>query len=185
MKIKVLLLSIIIVLMTILIYIFNLDNKVYILSLESKEESTYIKEYILGKHKLENYVNGFIEKKDRITELIKYINNNKKINIGNKTYTLQNSLIKADVIIIKIGDEELKYINNYNDIDEYLSDLEELFLILRKYSKEKIIYRKNSIDNKYKEYTKNKIKKLCENNNIEYLEEDKYLTKHELESLIK
>ena len=34
MKIKVLLLSIIIVLMTILIYIFNLDNKVYILSLE-------------------------------------------------------------------------------------------------------------------------------------------------------
>ena len=108
---------------SILIYIFNLDNKVYILSLESKEESTYIKEYILGKHKLENYVNGFIEKKDRITELIKYINNNKKINIGNKTYTLQNSLIKADVIIIKIGDEELKYINNYNDIDEYLSDL--------------------------------------------------------------
>ena len=32
---------------------------------------------------------------------------------------------------------------------------------------------------------RNKIKKLCENNNIEYLEEDKYLTKHELESLIK
>ena len=51
----------------------------------------------------------------------------------------------------------------------------------KKYSKEKIIYRNNSIDNKYKEYTKNKIKKLCENNNIEYLKEDKYLTKHELE----
>ena len=62
-------------------------------------------------------------------------------------------------------------------MDEYLLDLEELFKLLRKYDKEKIIYI-NSFDNKCSyideviKYLNLKIKDLCNDYDIKYIEID-------------
>lgn len=172
MKFKTILISIFIILIVIFIYMLNLDKKTYVLELSEKDYSKYVITYLKKTNKFEKYVSGFLEQDDRITDLIKYIHDNKNIQIGNTDYTLQNSLIKADLIILEIGTSEAKYLSNYNDVDEYLNDLEELFQLVRKYSKEKIIYIGVKIEDRFEEYANNKIKKLCDDNAISFISYD-------------
>ena len=78
----------------------------------------------------------------------------------NKKKTIQNAIIKADIITIWVGMNEINYkINNtninelYDYCDTILIDLEELFLMMRKLSKEKIVFINfyNPGDDKYNE----------------------------------
>lgn len=184
MKFKILITSITIIFIVIVIYMLNLDKKIYVLELSETDYSKYVSIYFKKSNKFEKYVNGFLEKDDRIVDLINDVNNNKNIQIGENDYTLQNSLIKADLIILQIGTEEIKYIENYNDVDEYLNDLEQLFKLIRKYSKEKIVYIGSKIENRFEEYANNRIEKLCDNNNINYIKYDDYLTEAKLLSMV-
>lgn len=184
MKFKTILISIVVLGLVILIYIFNLDRKVYVLELTQNNYSNYITTYLKNKNKFERYVNGFIEKDDRTTDLLKYIDNNKKIQLGSNNYTLQNSLIKADIILVEIGSKEAEYISNYNDADEFLSDIEKLFLDLRKYSKEKIIYIGPILDTRFEKYINNKLENLCDKNKIIFIPYDEYLIEGKILSIL-
>lgn len=186
MKIKTLIISLIIVIIVFLIYIKNIDNKIYLLNLTTTDEYTNeVLIYLNKTKKLEHYVDNFITKEDRITDLIRYINENKKIKIKNKNYTLQNALIKSDIVILKIGDIEINYFENYDDIDEYINDLNNLFIITRKYCKEKIIYVGNYVkDSSYQKYVNDKVKRLCKKYKIEYIENDNLIIESKILNII-
>ena len=83
----------------------------------------------------------------RITDLIRMIKDNKEITIDGKKQKIENAIIKADIITVWVGMSEIRYKINTTDIEELykysdtiLTDLEELLLLLRKISKEKIIF---------------------------------------------
>jgi lysophospholipase L1-like esterase len=113
----------------------------------------YVADYIKGKGKLGFYTKKFAISGYRITDLINDINQNKVVKIDNKKLTIKNALIKADVITLSIGTNELFYklgINNmdiayYNEqnlkkyVDEVAIDMEKLVNLVRKYCKEDII----------------------------------------------
>lgn len=183
MKLKGLLILLLISFIIFIIYRFNIDNKIYYINI-TDSDITYnkeIKNYLNKNKKLEKYIN-YKDLNYRITDLINEINDNKEIRINGKKLTLQNSLIKADLLTVKIGSNEIKYkikdkdlTGLYNYIDEYLNDLDKLFKLLRKYDKETIIYI-NTVNNQNEyideiiEYLNLKVEELCNDYKIEYME---------------
>ncbi len=183
MKLKRIVIFLIIILLIFIIYILNIDKKVYYVNItdSNNKYNLAIKNNLKKINKLEMYID-YVDLDYRITDLVNDINNNKEISINGKKYTIQNSLIKADLLTFKIGSNEIKYkINNkdieglYNYMDEYLNDLEKLFKLIRKYDKEKIVYI-NSVDynssyiGEVIKYLNLKIKDLCSDYDIKYIE---------------
>ena len=168
---KILFLMIIIVI-TFLIYYLNVSNKIYYFSIDNYGYSKNIRESL--KTKLQNSV--IYSKEDyRIMDLINDINNNKEIIYKDKKYTMDNLVIKANYITISIGMDDLIYKKEirYKYIDNLLYDIENLLKLIRKYNKDKIyflsLYRINTISEVI-EYANNKIKKICDNNRIHYID---------------
>ena len=180
MKIKTFFVFMIIIITIFIIYIFNIDNKIYYINI-SDNNTNYnlqIKRKLEKIEKLEKYVN--INNKDyRVTDLINIINNNE--NISDKQ-TIQNALIKADILTIQIGNNELEYktdIKDTNELfeysDELLNDLDKLFKLIRIYDKEKIYFfgyknAKNEYFNEIYDYLNLKLKDLCDQYNIIFLD---------------
>ena len=183
MKLKRIVIFLIIILLIFVIYILNIDKKVYYVNItdSNNKYNLAIKNNLKKINKLEMYID-YVDLDYRITDLVNDINNNKEISINGKKYTIQNSLIKADLLTLKIGSNEIKYkINNkdleglYNYMDEYLNDLEKLFKLIRKYDKEKIVYINNvdynsSYISEVIKYLNLKIKDLCSDYDIKYIE---------------
>lgn len=150
MKIKKILFVVVIVLLVFLVYKVFLDNQIYYLNLNTisnDDYSKYYKETLEQNNKLEYYNNDYNVEDYRITDLIRFINENTEIVVNGKKQTINHALIKADIITVWVGMNELSYKINTEDIQELyrysdtiLMDLEELFLLLRKFSKEKIIF---------------------------------------------
>lgn len=160
---KKILIIFIIILSIFIIYLTTIDKKVYYLVLGDqislgmtqkgyyeKSYSEYIKEYLEQKNKLERYENEYVTLEYHITDIISDINKNKEIEETNKT--IKNSLIKADLITMSIGSNDIlskinneqKLVNlNYNqlkkNIDEIIRDLDKLLNLIRQYCKEDII----------------------------------------------
>ena len=169
-----------------LIYYFNIDENIYYVSLGdqlsygmnnlNKVENSYsnnIKKYY--KNKLSKYVNYSNIDDYRIMDLINDINYNKIINYDNKEYKLQNILIKANYMTLSIGMNDLLNKKNitYEYVDQLLVDIEKLFNLIRKYNKDRIDFLSfyNIINNKeIINYTNNKIKKICKENNINFID---------------
>ena len=196
---KVLILGIV-VLSIFIIYLTTLDKKIYYLALGDqialgmtqegyyeKSYTEYIKEYLETKNKLEIYINDYQTQGHRITDLINDINNNNEIEETNKT--IKNSLIKADLITISIGNNDIiskiddinkltkiEYNNLYKNINTIIKDLDELLKLIREYSKEKIIltgifiYTNNEELNKIIKYANEKFKETSEKYNITYID---------------
>lgn len=165
MKLKTVFVIVLTLILVFLIYLSNMDQKVYyvalgdyqVLGLTNSGEITYgytdyLKEELKSKNKLERYINGFAKDNMRITDMIHDITDNKTIQMNGKDQTLKNALIKADFVTLSIGMNDLYYkigVNhdfgtlNYNEvyyhIDEMMIDLERLFQLLREYCKEDII----------------------------------------------
>lgn len=206
MKIKLILLSSIIILTVFLIYLTTLDRKVYFLALGDAlalgttpyghvddSYNEYIKNYLTEKNLLEKYIDGFIISDYRTTDLINDIENNKKINIDNKSQTIKNALIKADLVTLAIGMNDILYkintsnLNNnevYNHIDEIMNDMEKLFQLLKEYCKEDIIilnyYRptiflENEAIKNHFIYANNSLEILANKYKIHYLKIDNIL----------
>ena len=150
MKIKKILFVVVIVLLVFLVYKVFLDNQIYYLNLNTisnDDYSKYYKETLEQNNKLEYYNNDYNVEDYRITDLIRFINENTEIVVNGKKQTINHALIKAYIITVWVGMNELSYKINTEDIQELyrysdtiLMDLEELFLLLRKFSKEKIIF---------------------------------------------
>ena len=143
-----------------LIYLANMDKKVYYVALGdslereyvSNEEvygySYYIKNYLKKDDLLESYSDDFAKADTRITDIIKDINNNAKITTNRGSFSLKNALIKADLITVNISSNDVfnKLKGNnivYNDVYDYIDDLaydlDNLFKLMREYCKEDIV----------------------------------------------
>lgn len=146
-----------IVLCTACIYKKFEDNKIYYLALGDSLAAgldsygnygagyaDYINEYLIENDKLDFYTRKFAKSGYEVNDLIEDINNNKEITINNKKITIQNALVKADLITLSIGSNDvINAFEDDKDIDEAINDMlarvDELFELLRLYSKEKIV----------------------------------------------
>ena len=149
MKLKTIIYSLIILIVVFLIYLTTLDKKIYYLNL-SIDSKTYtydklIKKDLETKDKLERYIDGFLSSTDRVTDLTNYINENKII-INDHEQTIKNALIKADLVTVFIGLNDINYKIGYSSMNElydyadsFLTDISDLLEILREYCKEDII----------------------------------------------
>lgn len=188
---------IIVVLAVFLIYLGFKDEEIYYLSLgdylsnginpygtKDYGYSDYVKDYIDENDKLEIYVN-YSDKNTRTIDLIKDIEDNIKIDVMGKSKTIQNALIKADLLTLSIGMNDLldnvKFNNDfsvndlYDKFEEVIVDYEKLFELLRTYCKEEIILigLYNSLDseslNEFFEYANKKLSNLASSYNINYI----------------
>lgn len=200
MKIKTILVGSIIVLLVFLIYLTTIDKKVYYLAIGDSLAlgqtpygnsdygyTDYVKDYLNEKGILEKYIINFADKSYRPTDLIRDIIDNKRILIDNKEQTIKNALIKADLVTLSIGLNELLYkfgitnINNeevYNYIDEMMVDMDDLLKMIKEYCKEDVmvlgyyrptLYLKNEEITKYIDYANNKLRILCDNHEMYYV----------------
>lgn len=140
----------------------------------SKEDygyNDYLKEYFINE--LKDSIENFRESDYRITDLINDIKYNKSID----GRTIQNALIKSDILTISIGSEEYNKKNLfysedaiYEYINEMIIDLEELFKLIRLYCKEEIYYVSFfSSNDKLLEYLNRQVDDLCKKYNITYV----------------
>lgn len=173
-----------------LIYLCNLDKKVYYLALgdnqpSQKSYSTYVKDYLQKQNVLETYVKT--KTTYRTTDLINKIKQNKKIQKNKKEITFQNALIKADLVTLSIENKDIiekieKGIittKTYNYIDDLSKDLDKLLSLTREYCKEDIImigyynpYPKNKQSEKIINYLNKKYKETAKKYKVIYVEID-------------
>lgn len=151
----------------ILVFIFFLtrDRKIYYLSLGdslaagqtpnntiSESYGDYVADYLKDKKVLEFYTKDFAKSGYRSIDLLNDLNNNKKIKVDGKEITLKHALIKADIVTVSIGSNDLFYKLNignefdlnemddiYTYIDESINDVNKLLFELRKSCKEQIM----------------------------------------------
>jgi len=195
-KMKKIIFTVIVFLIVFLIYSLNISEKIYYVSIgdylsyginnfdivDNNYSSNIREKY---KENLANYVNYSSIDNYRVMDLINDINYNKTINFNNKEYKLQNLLIKANLLTISIGMNDLIYKKNvtYNYIDQLLSDIDSLLSLIRKYNKDEIYFLSfyDVINNKqYIEYSNEKLKEICKKNNIKFVDIsnlDKYIIK--------
>lgn len=188
MKLKKILVVSILLLAVFLIYLTTMDKKIYFLTLGDSmalgksNYSDLISKYLEQKELLEEYHNEFIEDDARITDLIEDIEENKKVKINNKEKTIKNALIKSDLVILSIGNEELFYKMRtehpnglYNYIDEMMQDMDNLLKKIREYCKEDVFILgyinpfSNEMD-EYIEYANNQLQELTKQYQIHYIE---------------
>jgi len=191
------LIAVIIVLSVLLIYLGFKDEEIYYFSIgdylsrgitpygnNDYGYSDYIKDYISDNDKLETYVN-YSKKNLRTIDLIKDIEDNVKIEVDGKSKTIQNGLIKADLVTLSIGMNDLldnvKFDNDfsindlYDKFEEVLVDYEKLFELLREYCKEEIVliglYNSlgNESLNEFFEYANQKLYNLSNSYDIKYV----------------
>lgn len=147
------------------IFFITRDKQIYYLSLGDSlaagqtpnntiEESygDYVAEYLKDKEVLEFYTKKFSKSGYRSIDLLNDLNNNKKIKVEGKEITIKHALIKADIVTVSIGSNDLFYklnvgnefdMNEFDDIyiyvDEAISDVDKLLYELRKSCKEQIM----------------------------------------------
>lgn len=147
------------------IFFITRDKQIYYLSLGDSlaagqtpnntiEESygDYVAEYLKDKEVLEFYTKKFSKSGYRSIDLLNDLNNNKKIKVDGKEITIKHALIKADIVTVSIGSNDLFYklnvgnefdMNEFDDIytyvDEAISDVDKLLYELRKSCKEQIM----------------------------------------------
>lgn len=178
MKVKVVLTLFLIVVLIFLIYTFNIKNDIFYFNVMDKKYD-YDTYNVLLNENLDNVQKYISYEQDdyRLTDLIRDINDN--IIVNNRK--IQNILIKADIITLMIGNNELNYkIKNIDmtELFEYsnslLEDLDDLFKLVRKYSKEKIFFIGFYNSNEYYEelyrYLNLRIKDMCDSYNIVYID---------------
>ena len=173
-----------------IIYLANMDKKVYYLALGDSSDSEdnysfYVKDYLNEKDILEKSVYDYCNSDDRITDIYNRIISNEKSKDG----TLKNSLIKADLVTLKINiDDVYEKINDssftyvYDYIDDLTKDFDKLLNLIRKYSKEDIMFigynYKN--DNKNEEkiiaYLNKRYKEVCDKYDIIFVSDTSLIT---------
>lgn len=179
------------------IYLSNLDKKVYYLALGDSLEtviyknkevygySYYVKKHLKDKNILERYSDDFSKVDTRITDIISDINNNTKIVNNKGSFSFKNALIKADLVTINISNSDVydKLASDFNNeiydyIDDLAYDLDNLFKLMREYCKEDIImigvynpfYEYSSDVSDVLEYLNNKYYNVCKEYDITYLD---------------
>lgn len=169
MKLKNLFVLIPILFFVFLIYNINKDTKIYYVNLGDNMLADISYADFLNKQlgdRLEFYNNDFTNVKYQTTDLINEINNNYKVN--NKT--IKNAVIRADIVTLSIGNNELNRKELTKEyIDELINDIDLLLSLLRTWCKEKIIV--IGLNNEYASY---ELAKLAKKYEMEYIDVFKY-----------
>ncbi len=166
MKLKKIIITLLFLTLPIIIYTTNVDRKIYYLSLGDSLAagqnaygnigygySDYVSDYLVKNQLLEFYTKKYAAEGYRTTDLIRDIEDNKKIIINNKEITLKNALTNADIVTLSIGANDLLYklsittidslIDNEQELKEYvkevIEDIERLLYLLKRYCKEDVI----------------------------------------------
>ena len=147
------------------IFFITKDKKVYYLSLGDSlaagqtpnnsiglSYGDYVSEYLKDKEVLEFYTKSFAKSGYRSIDLLNDLKNNKTVKINGKALTIKHALIKADIVTLSIGSNDLSYklnignefdLNEFDDIytyvDESIKDIDKLLYELRKSCKEQIM----------------------------------------------
>lgn len=183
-----------------LIYLANMDKKVYYVALGDSLEkvyledsevysySHYVKEYLNSQDLLERYSDDFAKVDTRISEIVNDIEENKKVTTAKGRFSMKNALIKADLVTLNISNQDIyDKLNNpnvifsevYDYIDDYLFNLDNLFSLMREYCKEDIVFIGpynpfSESDNEnildILNYLNEQYKKLCEEYDIIYID---------------
>lgn len=174
------------------IYIVNIDDKVYYLALGDSYSlgmtpyngydygfNDYVKDYLENNNKLEEYIKDFSKSGYRTIDLLRDIEDNKTISIKEKELSIQQALIKADLVTLSIGTNDIINISSISVDNSYVSeamnDMESLLSMIRKYCKEKIIAVGYLTKNETYEYASKKYKQLCEKYDIIYIDSSELL----------
>lgn len=191
------LIVVIVLLSVFLIYLGFSDKKTYYLSLGdflSLGENGYgiydygysdfVKDFLTDNDLLQTYVDSLNRENKRIIDVINDINSNAKLLVNSKEKTMQNALIKSDLITISIGSNDLfsnttigsefNIRNLYDKFDSLLADYEKLLKLLRQYCKEDIVliglYNMTSADlDEFFKYADSELLELCNKYNISYV----------------
>ena len=120
-----------------------------LLDIDDKNE---LMEYLKDKEVLEFYTKSFTKSGYRSIDLLNDLKNNKTVKINGKALTIKHALIKADIVTLSIGSNDLFYklnignefdLNEFDDIytyvDESIKDIDKLLYELRKSCKEQIM----------------------------------------------
>lgn len=126
-----------------MIYYFNNKNEKLVFSIGNDTGDVF--------YKLEN---------GRITDIIIGIETNQEIG----DYDFQYLLVKATTISIDIN--SFMVLNSYSSILNQLNDLEKLLILIKKYSKEKIVIILIKDNTEFAEYANQKISILCKKYDI-------------------
>ena len=174
---KKILLILTIIIFIFFIYNFTKDTKDYIFifgdeGCHNSKLNNSIK--MVKGNNLEKYIN-VCQNNVNINDYINKIDHNTKIKYHNKEYRFNNLLIKADMIIISIGmNDLLEYNDNtnmYTHIDEVLKDMDILLSMVRYYSKEKIyIYNYYGMNRKYLDYANSRLKEIANQYDIDIID---------------
>lgn len=165
-KYKLILIITISILLAYFIYIFNIEDKIYLVSLGDGVSSgetaynidgisynDYIKEYFDSKKSLQKYNNTFSKKNYKIKELINDIDNN--ILDKDKDLYIKQSIHKGNIITLCIGEDELTKLSITEDlseeyIKEFINNYDILLDKLKKITDGKIVviglYENNYLD---------------------------------------
>lgn len=177
----------VIILAVFLIYLLTIDRKIFYLdmgdqlSISSNSYGVQLKEHFSSLGKLEKYVDGFKKDDLRITDIMRMIETNEKVLMNEKEQTIKNALIKADLLTLSVGLNDFTYkidyvtkAELYDIADEVLYDLEDLFVIIREYCKEDIVYigipylGKSEFQEVF-DYLNEKIELLCNDYKIKFV----------------
>ncbi len=188
MKIKTVLCVSAIFILVFLIYLTTLDHKIYYLNLSIDKNNytydVYVKEYLESKNKLEKYINSFTTQDDRVTDLIYTIEENKFIQINERKQTIKNALIKADLVTLFIGLNDINYKVGYSNMgelyeyaDSFLGDMSKLLELIREYCKEDVIIlgyynTYGSYYDEYFNYINRELSLLAQKYKMEFIEID-------------
>lgn len=169
-----------------IIYLANMDKKVYYLALGDSYDSEnnysfYVKDYLSERGVLEKAIYDYTDSRDRITDIYNRIISNEKSKDG----TIKNSLIKADLVSLKININDLyekldnsSFSEVYDYIDDLTKDFDKLLNLIRKYSKEDIMFIgyisiSDNVDEKdLIGYLNKRYKEVCDRYDVIYIEND-------------
>lgn len=187
--------TVLVVFLTFLIYKGFDDKKIYYLALGDSLAagrdsygnygagySDYINEYLEANDKLDKFVKDFAVSGYKVDDLINDINNNKEITLNNKKIYLKNALVKANLITLSIGSNDvIRAFKSNSDLDEAITNtlgkVNELLEILRVYNKDTIVvtsyYNPYYFNIKWNSKIANantKLKQLCKKYDIIYVD---------------
>lgn len=184
---KKILLLIIITIVVFIIYSNYKDDKIFYLSLGDSYAlgmtphgnydygySDYVKDFL--SNRLESYVTGFSASGYRSIDLYRDIIDNKEILHNNKNISIKQALIKADLVTLSLGINDIISVASFNMdktyINSAMSDIEKLLKELRNNCKETIIIVGLFTPNKNEiyEFANKKYKELCNKYNIVYID---------------
>ena len=172
------------------IYLANMDKKVYYLALGNSYDSEdnysfYVKDYLNEKDVLEKVVYDYCDSNDRITDIYNKITSNKKSKGG----TIKNSLIKADLVTIKINIDDVyekindsSFVDVYDYIDDLVKDFDKLLNLIRKYSKEDIMFigytykNDNASEKDLISYLNKRYKEVCDRYDVVFVKNPSLIT---------